>query len=484
MPLFRRSFLVALALILAPAGARAQGTDERPITFETIDHHSVAAFEGTFAVPENRADPDSRTLTLHYVRFPATSDRPGAPIVYLAGGPGGSGINTAKGDRFALFMALRRFGDVIALDQRGTGASNDVPECVSHIAVPDDHSVGEAELTGYYRKATAECAAFWRDRGVDPLGYTTAQSVADLDALRRHLGVDRITLWGISYGTHLALAAMREMAGHLDRVILASAEGLSQTVKLPARTDAYFSRLQAAINTVPAAKALYPDIAALIRRVNARLRDHPQTLHLSQKDGGVSDVVLNADSMQRMAAAMIADPGSAAAMLALYRSIDAGEFGPVTMVVARYFHSGGPIRLDAMPLVMDIASGIDDDRLALVDAQARHALLGRYLNFPMPQLNGALPGADLGPAFRKPPESDVRTLLLTGTLDGRTYPDAHRAATSGLTHVDHVTIVNAGHNLFMVSPEVTNTITDWMAGGDVDGRRITIALPDFVNPMP
>ena len=28
-------------------------------------------------------------------------------------------------------MAMREFGDVIAFDQRGTGASNDLPNCVS-----------------------------------------------------------------------------------------------------------------------------------------------------------------------------------------------------------------------------------------------------------------------------------------------------------------------------------------------------------------
>lgn len=465
-----------------PAAAQVAG--EHPLAFETFDHRIADAFEGTVTVPENRADPGSRMLNLRYVRFPATTDTPGAPIVYLAGGPGGSGISTAKGARFDLFMALRKFGDVIALDQRGTGASNDIPECTSHVTIPAKEPTDELQLTDYYRKATDECAAFWRKKGVDLAGYTTTESAADLDALRRHLRAEKISLWGISYGTHLALAAMREMDGRLDRVILASAEGLAQTVKLPAHTDAYFARLQAAIDGVPAAKAIYPDIDALIRRVNARLSNHPRMLYLPQNDGAPIEVMLDMGAMQRIASAMIADPHSAAGLLALYRAIDAGQYDPITMVVARYFPPNRPITLDAMPVVMDLASGIDDDRLALVDEQAKTGLLGRYLNFPMPHLRGVISGVDLGPGFRTSPESDVPTLLFTGTLDGRTYPNAHAEATAGLTRLQHVTVVNGGHNLFMVSPEVTQIITAWMAGAEVDGKRITIALPDFENPRP
>lgn len=474
--------LLAASMLTFPAAAQVTG--EYPITFETVDRRSADAFEGTFTVPENRANPESRTLTLHYVRFPATTDTPGAPIVYLAGGPGGSGINTAKGARFDLFMELRKFGDVIAFDQRGTGASSDIPRCTSQVTIPASQPADEAQLTAYYRRATDECAAFWRSEGVNFAGYTTAESAADLDALRRHLRAEKISLWGISYGTHLALAAMRQMDGRLDRVILASTEGLAQTVKLPASTDAYFDRLQAAIDGVPAAKAIYPDIVDLIRRVNVRLRDHPKMLHLPQKDGSHIKAILDMGSMQRIGSAMIADPQGAAMLLALYRAIDAGNYDPITMVVGGYFQPNNPITLDAMPLVMDLASGIDDDRLTRVDDQAKTALLGRYLNFPMPQLRGAIAGVDLGPDFRASPKSGVPTLLLTGTLDGRTYPDEHAEAIAGLTQVDRVTVVNAGHNLFMVSPEVTQIIAAWMAGAEVDETRITIGLPDFENPMP
>jgi len=132
-----------------------------------------------------------------------------------------------------------------------------------------------------------------------------------------------------------------------------------------------------------------------------------------------------------------------------------------------------------MSTAMDLASGVSATRATLVNQQAETALLAAYLNFPMPQLNGAVPGLDLGAGFRKDPESTVPTLLLSGTLDGRTYPEGHREAMAGFANLQTVTVVNAGHNLFMSSPEVTLVIEEFMRDGDVSTTQIIVDPPDF-----
>ncbi len=477
-----RILAIALMSFTAACATSVEPPVEEAIAFTANNGESVGAFSGYITVPENRAKATSRKIKLAYVRFPATGENPGSPIIYLAGGPGGSGVQTAKGRRFPLFMAMREFGDVIALDQRGTGASKDVDRCVSSVLTPDGRAVSDAEYVELHRRSAEECAATWKADGVDASGYTTVESADDIDALRRALGAEKVTLWGISYGTHLAMAAVKRMEGRIDRLVLASAEGLDQTVKLPARTDAYFSRLQEVIDADPQAKAVYPDIKALMRRVHAKLEAEPVMLEIPAKDGAKPFLLTRRD-MQLAASSMIADPEYAAMLLQLYLAADAGIYEPVAAAFAQFgVTPNDPIGWNVMPLAMDVASGIDETRLALVREQAKTSLLGDYLNFPMPHLRGALDNLDLGDGFREKPVSDVPALLFSGTLDGRTYPESQQEALSGMSNLTTVTVVNAGHNLYMVSPEVTETIQAFMRGEAVAKKEIVIAAPVFKMP--
>jgi pimeloyl-ACP methyl ester carboxylesterase len=460
---------------LAPSNPVA--SIETPISFEAKSGETVDAFEGSFIVPENRNAKNSRDISIHYVRFPATSDKPGAPIIYLAGGPGGSGIETAKHDRFPLFMAMREFGDVIAYDQRGTGASNDMANCTSSIIIEDTVSYTDETFADMHREAGQECLKFWADEGIDTLGYTTVQNAHDLDDLRQHLGAEKISLWGISYGSHLSLAALKQMEDRIERVVLASVEGLDQTVKMPAGTDAYFGRLQAAIDTEPQLKAMFPDIDGLMRRVHARLEAAPMSLTFTTKEGEQSDYLLDRMDTQMFASGMIADPKWALRLLAIYAALDGGNTEPLQQILTRFVTPNEAISFRPMSFNTDVASGISKARHALIKQQAQDSLLRDYLNFPMPQLDLTVPGLDLGDAFREKPVSDVPTLVLSGTLDGRTYVESQQEAVIGLKNAELVTVINAGHNLFMSSPEVTTTIQEFMRGEPVHTHEIKIDMP-------
>ncbi len=457
---------------------------EKPIVFETRSGEKTDAFSGFITVPENRANRESRQIDVHYVRFPATGKSKGAPIIYLAGGPGGSGIKTAQipNFRFPLFMALREFGDVIALDQRGTGKSTTTERCTSSQVIPLDSVVNTALLNKKYRQAAAECVAFWQSLGADVLGYTTRESVSDIDALREHFKADKVSLWGISYGSHLALAALNQLPGKIDKVVMASAEGLDQTVKLPKQTDLYFSRLQAAINTQPNAKAAYPNINVLIKRVHKNLENAPVPVTFTTRSGKQVEMLLQKMHMQIIASYMIADPHRGVkSLLKIYDELDKGEVRSLIPVLQRGFFSNEPISFSLMSFAMDIASGVSEKRLSKIEKQAESSLLGLALNFPMPQLNKSVNGLDLGEGFRTNPVSDVPTLLLSGTLDGRTYLDSQLDATQGLSNLQHITIVNGGHNIFMVSPDVTNNIKRFLAGKPLTTTQIEIDLPQFAS---
>ena len=97
---------------------------------------------------------------------------------------------------------------VVGFDQRGTGGSG-LLRCPALERDPRLRSV----------RAGAACA---ERLGEKRRLYTTPDSVADLEAIRAELGVERLTLFGISYGTELALAYARAHPDHVDRLILDS----------------------------------------------------------------------------------------------------------------------------------------------------------------------------------------------------------------------------------------------------------------------
>ena len=144
-------------------------------------------------------------MPLKLARLPADAARP--TLVYLSGGPGGAGIEEMLAV-MPLAPSLLDSYRVVGFDQRGTGGSG-LLRCPALERDPRLRSV----------RAGAACA---RRLGEARRLYTTPDSVADLEAIRAELGVERLTLFGISYGTELALAYARAHPDRVDRLILDS----------------------------------------------------------------------------------------------------------------------------------------------------------------------------------------------------------------------------------------------------------------------
>ncbi|MEM8993621.1 MAG: alpha/beta fold hydrolase, partial [Acidobacteriota bacterium] len=255
----------------------------RPHTVEGGDGETLEAELGTLGVPENRSDPETETLTLHMVRLESSAERPAAPIVYLSGGPGASGIAAARW-LFDTFKELTRTADVILLDQRGTGQSDRGLLCMNPDAELDpDLFNGDGQLAAAVELA-ATCRRDLEERSIDLAGYTTSESADDLDDLRRALGVPSISLLGFSYGTHLGLETIRRHGRHLERVVLIGAEGPDHTRKLPLTLDTQLRKLSLLAARQPAVAAEVPDMYALLLEVLAKLEKEPIPVPLELPD--------------------------------------------------------------------------------------------------------------------------------------------------------------------------------------------------------
>lgn len=470
----RRALLAAAGLFL-PSLALAQSTASTqagPFRFKSRRGEETDAERGFFEVPEDRRDPNSRKIRLGYVRFASTAVRPGPPIVYLAGGPGGEGTGAASGPRFPIFMALRAVADVIAFDQRGTGLSSSIPERLSTRPPP---VFTEAGLTSYFRVEFQTAWADWTKAGVAMAGYNTDQNADDIDDLRRHLGVDKIDLWGISYGSHLALSVLKRHGERVNRVALASLEGQDQTVKRPARIDALLNQVDGLLAADPAVRAAIPDLPVLMRRVHARLEAEP-ALTKVKLNGAPGEIRMGGFGVQMLAGGLIANPNTLAMLPALYLGLDAGRTDVLAPFLGDVAHL---LSLRGMPEAMDLASGISPERLTQVRREARTAVVGAALNFPMPQLLGVLPGVDLGETFRTPLRIHHPALLVAGTLDGRTPLAEQDEVAAQFRRKSRVVIENAGHNAFEAHPEVQNLLVRFFRGETVADTRLSLPPPTF-----
>ena len=462
---------LALAQTVAPTPPSPPAAG--PFRFKGWKGQDTDAERGFFEVPEDRRDPRSRKIRLSYVRFASTAAKPGPPIVYLAGGPGGTATRALAGPRFPIMMALREVADVIAFDQRGTGLSNHIPNRpLSARPLP---AFTQAGLTAYFREDFKSACDHWTKAGVAMSGYNTEQNADDIDDLRRHLGAEQVSLWGISYGTHLALSILKRHGARVSRVALASLEGLDQTVKRPAAVDALLQQVDGLLAADPAVRAAIPDLPALMRRVHARMEAAPVKMP-AMLNGAPVELNIGGFAIQLMTGGLIANPQTLVILPGLYLALDAGRYEVLAPFMAEFANILG---IAGMPEATDLASGISPGRLALVRREAKTAVLGEALNFPMPQLLGVVPEADLGEAFRASFRIDHPALLIAGTLDGRTPVSEQDEVAAQFTRKARVTVENAGHNVFEAHPDVQGLLVRFFRGETVADTRLVLPPPRF-----
>ena len=230
---------------------------------------------------------------------------------------------------------------------------------------------------------------------MDVSGLTTAESADDLEALRLGLGVPRIALLAGSYGTHLALAAMRRHPGSIARVALLGVEGPDHTLKSPLRIDEVLARIAATRR---------PSLADDIRTLRRRFSEAPvrftfstgQTLALSEWD------------LQRRVADALDTEREIDAMLTALPAILEGSYTEVARSALPYRL---PRVLNLMNVAVDCASSASPERLARIRAEGAEALLGNVMDFPLPELCEAAGLLPLPSDFRTPVESEVPALL-------------------------------------------------------------------------
>lgn len=472
------SLVLIFLVSTTSAFAQEEVAEVEPYLFETYEGDTVHAELGRLRVPLQHRHSDGDSLTLVFVRFPATVPDPGPPLVYLAGGPGGSGIATARGSRFSLFMAFRRFGDVIAFDQRGTGMSDGPApeECEISRQYPRSRPLYADHQRQLIHEVARECGRMWRKQGVDLSVYNTRESADDLADLAAVLGHEKLRLWAISYGTHLGLATIRRHPDLIERAILAGVEGPDHTVKLPSYWTRQIEELEKLVSRDSAASRQFPDLTSTMATVLRGLDRDPAPVEFISAD--FRDTVRSSVTRFEVASETIdrlRDPETMVTVPYLYRRMVAGDF---SLVADADRGIGG---LAAMSEAMDAASGISENRLFRFFREDRVHLLGGGDELANAYMADALGVPGLGPAFREPVRSEIPALFVSGTLDGRTPPGNAEEVLRGFPNGRHLVIENAGHSdpLFLSSPRIQDVMAAFLGGEPLPTLQIRVPPPEL-----
>ncbi len=192
----------ALPLAVTLLASAAASPARAAIGFATCPRYAPLQC-ATFDVPLDRGGRVPGTLRLATVRRLAAASPTRTAVLALAGGPGQAA--TPLVDDFASLVApALTTRDLLVLDQRGTGASSAL-WC----------SMTGLTLTGAARRCAMQLGA---RRGQ----FTTSASVEDIEALRAGAGYEQLVLFGISYGTKVALDYAARYPGRVESLVLDS----------------------------------------------------------------------------------------------------------------------------------------------------------------------------------------------------------------------------------------------------------------------
>jgi pimeloyl-ACP methyl ester carboxylesterase len=194
---------------------------------------------GTVTLPQNRDTPNAKLarVVLPVIVYEAPAVRTKSPLIFLAGGPGESGIDVLT-DIFLdspVGQLLLRERPIIAFNQRGivTAASGGSPDL--GLLAYQWRATRESSIEALVDSAKRITGRL-RAQGIQPANFTTLRVVEDTRDIVHALGYQRVTLFATSYGTRLALEIMRV---HPDMVEAAIMDGVAP----PQRNDTFDPQL-------------------------------------------------------------------------------------------------------------------------------------------------------------------------------------------------------------------------------------------------
>jgi pimeloyl-ACP methyl ester carboxylesterase len=255
---------------------------------------------GFLDVPEDRNDPHSVSIQLAVATFKTPSATPAPdPTIFLQGGPGGRVIQ----DFAPLVMSHQldlaaQFDnhDLILIDQRGTGYSKPSLQCPEYLDVLHltDQNLTPEQQVRQQDAALIQCHDRLVQSGRKLSAYTTYSDAADVHDLIEALNYTQVDLYGVSYGTRVALEVMRAFPQRVRSVVLDSTVPAQERLitSVPADLVHAYSVLFKGCAADPSCNAKYPNLESVFYADIASLNAHPATFQTQDPETNATYSVL------------------------------------------------------------------------------------------------------------------------------------------------------------------------------------------------
>ncbi|TQF69287.1 alpha/beta hydrolase [Rhodococcus spelaei] len=449
---------------------------------------------GFLTVPENRAHPQGRTIGFAVARVKAASASPRPdPLVYLTGGPGGTGLALAP--TFVKY-GLNRDRDVIFVDQRGTLHADPFlgcPEVDGFMAAATGMSVQAPSTRDDDVAAVTTCRNRLADKGADLSAYDTTENAADIADLRTALGVDQWNVYGVSASSNLALQLLRDHPEGIRSVVLDSLvppQAVLMNQFWPSAAEGYRALFDACA-AQSACAAAYPHLADEFTATVNRLARQPLSVDLPGSAGQPPrHVVIDGYTLANLVVALSLSPGTYADLPATIHAIAGGDGTAAATALLGTLTPPGLVGygLTYGTFCREHAAFTDT---ATVLATAKTALPDfpdEVLSLPpqVPRIFDECSIWDVGRApasVHDPTHSDVPALLMAGTFDAVTPPSQADEAATTLPRSTVVRFPGLGHDVLGVSDCARTVMLDFLdhPDGYDSGCVGSVVVPTFTT---
>ena len=292
----------------------------------TLHRCAHEAWCGTLPRPLDPTGAVGGTVPIYFEYYPHTTPAPAAGTLVAAEGGPGYPTTESRDDYLALYGPLRGSYDVLLMDYRGTGRSGAI-DCLKLQRTP--------------RLTEANYGACGRSLGRAAPLYSTALAADDLAGLLDALGIERIGLYGNSFGTYFAQVFALRHPGRVRALVLDGAYPLSgpDYAWYPNYAPATRRKFDTVCERAPACRAIPGSSIEHITPALEQLRTQPFAARVRYGDGRVSDFTADATALAILMFAGSPAYASVRELDAAARAFSGGDRLPLLRLMAETFGS-------------------------------------------------------------------------------------------------------------------------------------------------